>query len=816
MLQYVTQPNYAPLPIMTVAAGGRAFRAYGHFGPYAHTAPWVNMLVARNAYNGALLWKQPLKDGFTMHRNTLIATEDQLYLADDVSCKRLDARTGKVLDEIRPDPEVCKYKVWKWMALQGNTLLCLLGDEEPKEPPKRGSYRKGSGGWSWGQWSSASKPFQENPDLFSWGMGRMFLAIDVRTGKTLWHHAERGLIDGRSVSVSGGRMFYYCRGSRLAALDVGTGKVLWEQADAEFLKSRVESMRWNFPGTSYAISSPNALILAGPRWKGIWAFSAENGRLLWKQMEVKSGRSLLLPGGYYAEGILYDELSGEKKATYKNIGHGCVQLTANMQRIYCRGNGTEYFDVLAQRHGRLSSFRPPCIDGVIFAHGLAYVGPWQCQCDNTLFGGIALCEETPPEASEKKGAERLHLHSPFVSSRPELAPEDWPTYRSNNRRDGAVAASVAKVAEKLWLFKPSDASRPTAPVIAGGKVVVGFQDGYVRAIGLAGGGESWSFATGGAILFPPSVWAGHVYVGSGDGWVYCLKLASGQLVWRFRAAPYERKFTLYGRLSSTWPVSSGVLVKGGVCFAAAGITSFSGTHVYALDASSGKVVWENHDSGILDKATATGVSVAGHLLLDGDKLYLAGGDMVSPAVYDAGTGKCLSKIDEPAHRAGHVFARGSIFRKQGGTRELYVIDEEVRVVGVRLHDPQGVFLTPFGGVARDDRFILSEAYSKPGKWRASKAVQCAAIGKADAAGETQWKTPFAYEDIQGLVLTGNAAVVLEREEPAVYALRLTDGKELWHRLLPAPPALWGIAVSRSGRTIITMLDGSVLCLVARP
>src|SRR5207244_5017764 len=61
------------------------------------------------------------------------------------------------------------------------------------------------------------------------------------------------------------------------------------------------------------------------------------------------------------------------------------------------------------------------------------------------------------------------------------------------------------------------------------------------------------------------------YVGSGDGWIYCLEAATGKTQWRFRAAPVERTMPVYGSLSSTWPVGSGVLVEGGVAFAAAGI-----------------------------------------------------------------------------------------------------------------------------------------------------------------------------------------------------------------------------------------------------
>ncbi len=99
---------------------------------------------------------------------------------------------------------------------------------------------------------------------------------------------------------------------------------------------------------------------------------------------------------------------------------------------------------------------------------------------------------------------------------------------------------------------------------------------------------------------------------------------------------------VYGLLSSTWPVASGVLIEDGTVYAAAGIANFDGTYVYALDAVTGQIKWQNNTSGHLDRQARTGVSVQGHLLLHNDKLYMPGGTSVSPAVYNAADGTCLN------------------------------------------------------------------------------------------------------------------------------------------------------------------------------
>src|SRR5262249_24985613 len=158
--------------------------------------------------------------------------------------------------------------------------------------------------------------------------------------------------------------------------------------------------------------------------------------------------------------------------------------------------------------------------------------------------------------------------------------------------------------------------------------------GVVRAVDAQTGKPRWTAYTGGPIKYPPAVWEGRAYVGSGDGWVYCLEAATGRLLWRFRAAPVERFIPVYGSLSSTWPIGSGVLVDRGVVYAAAGISSLDGTHVFALDAVTGKVRWQNHSSAYgSGDVPRWGVSVQGHLLLHRGAVHLASGNNPTIASY---------------------------------------------------------------------------------------------------------------------------------------------------------------------------------------
>ncbi|UCF16250.1 MAG: hypothetical protein JSW59_02085, partial [Phycisphaerales bacterium] len=93
LTQFLAEPLFCPMPEVSVAAGGKVFRAFGHIAHKANQNEMLNTLICANAYNGTILWQRPLKEGFMIHRNTMIATPEILYMADDESCKLIDTQT---------------------------------------------------------------------------------------------------------------------------------------------------------------------------------------------------------------------------------------------------------------------------------------------------------------------------------------------------------------------------------------------------------------------------------------------------------------------------------------------------------------------------------------------------------------------------------------------------------------------------------------------------------------------------------------------------------------------------------------------------
>lgn len=185
LTQFLAEPLFCPMPQVSVAAGGRVFRAFGHIAHKANQNAMLNTLICVNGFNGTILWQRQLPEGFVIQRNTMIATSDTLYMADHRSCKLIDAATGQLRDEIVVPEGVGDGPVWKWMALVDGVLYALVGGQEVEVATER-SDTPGMGHWPWGMWRGHDYA-EPRTNL---GFGRTFLAIDPKTKDILWSHHE--------------------------------------------------------------------------------------------------------------------------------------------------------------------------------------------------------------------------------------------------------------------------------------------------------------------------------------------------------------------------------------------------------------------------------------------------------------------------------------------------------------------------------------------------------------------------------------------------------------------------------------------------
>jgi outer membrane protein assembly factor BamB len=348
----------------------------------------------------------------------------------------------------------------------------------------------------------------------------------------------------------------------------------------------------------------------------------------------------------------------------------------------------------------------------------------------------------------------------------------------------------------------------------GNLVFYGGSDGIVRVLDANTGKSVWTAYTGGSIRFPPTIWHDRAFVASGDGWVYSFEAATGRLLWRFRAAPVERWIPVYGQLLSTWPAASGVLVEDGVAYVAAGIVNFDGTHVYALDAITGALKWQNNSSGHLDPAGFAGVSVQGHMIIHDGKLWLAGGNVVSPAMYQLSDGKCLNEVSW-VHRT----ANNNVPSSEGPRgSELYLVANRVMVSDQPLyaHPKWKVYdasvLNKTWVSSMDDRDLLWVnnskllCYPKVGERRAERLL--ASWGKPQLPDlKSLWEVDC--RESVAVALCRNAVVLAKGCDLVAYGLE--DGRWLWQQMMPGVAVPWGLAVDRSGRVIVALENGQVAC-----
>ena len=818
LTQFIAEPKFAPSPAVTVASAGRVFRACGHLAHKANQNPMLNTLLAVNAYNGTILWKRPLSEGFMVLRNTIVATPETLYLADDNSCKLLEAATGKLIGEIRsPEPRV-DGTVWKWMAKDGDVLCGLVGDEEFQASVLH-SDSFGVGGWPRANWPG----FDYQDAKTAWGQGRTLFAVNAKTNEVLWRHREPEFIDGRAVCMRNGRVYFLSPERFLGCLDAGSGEVVWKATDPDLLQAIgprfAAQPRWT--GLSpmiYVRCNDEYLFFSGPRMPRVVVVSTEDGKLAWqKEVPMVDGGSvhlLLREDALYAIGFTGGDSSFSMEYDTGNVlshfvgGRGCTAVTGSADSIFYRApGGTTRIDLGAAAARHIAPMRPPCYEGVIISGGLLHWGPWKCRCQLSLYGNI--CLAPAGDFDYRPGTDRSRLiqghGNPTTVEEFDVQPNDWPTYQADNNRASTTEVAVPQEISKQWTVEPTVAGMPTAPVVAGGMVFVGDESGVVQALDAADGKPRWKGYTGGAIFFPPAIWEGRVYVGSADGHVYAFEAATGRPLWKFRAAPAHRWIPVLGKLSSTWPVAGGVVVDEGIVYAAAGIAHYDGTHVYALDAITGEVKWYNDTSGTLSPAAKNGVSLQGSLFLQGDQLCFSGGNACDLASYDLETGKCTSTIDD---RVGSSFR--TVFYPYYPEFGQYVSLNHRFADGKTLNysvDYSGAVhstLALFGPLPRNVNGLGPN-------WRI-----------LPRRGQPAIKTPTVWEHRQrarynSFVVAPNSLLAAGQTETAgetesfLSAVNIEDGTEIWRKQLPAPAVKGGTAIDPKARVFVSLQDGRVMC-----
>jgi len=363
MTQFIANPKTTPVDAVTVASGGKLFKIFGNKSWHRFHNPMLNTLICLNNYNGTELWRRKISDGFMIHRNTMIATPENLLLADDESCKIFDAENGKILTEIIAPTNFCDGKVWKWMAKDNGILYALIGGEEHKETIKgRGDDY---GGWPWGVW----KGYDFNTPEKNYMFGQTLCAFDIKTGKLRWHKnvSSNEYIDGRAICMNKNDIFYYVFGKKMVAVNKTTGKETWVKDDKETLNTIGEDLMaqaaaQGFATYTYLKCNDKYLVFSGPQRPYLFVMSADDGKILWKR---KNGNYhvILRDGILHALGPkrAFIEIHWEKDKDdndYKRLENSDMELVEKLRKKESKG-------YVLSKDGTAKSLKLDCKTGTI-------------------------------------------------------------------------------------------------------------------------------------------------------------------------------------------------------------------------------------------------------------------------------------------------------------------------------------------------------------------------------------------------------------------------------------------------------------------
>jgi len=587
-----------------VSANGRMFYIFDEGPTESIQMPAKWSLIARDAFNGTILWKRPiqewqthifpLKSGPAHLPRRLVAVGDRVFVTLGINAPltELDSATGQT---IRTFPETQETSE---VIFSDNTLFLLIGRPERKKEDYVPRYT-----YVW-----------DNPKMarneWAWSEEkRQIMAVDAVKGGVLW--VADYAVAPLTLSADSKAVYFY-DGDKVVCVDRHTGKQSWESEALE---------RQSPVSTAYAprivVYEDVVLFSGGKGW--MTAMSAADGKTLWNARHHPSGHhspdDLLVINGLVWSGATActqntgtftgrDLHTGEVKNEFPPdvktywFHQRCYPSKATEKYILPSRTGIEFVDFEKQHWTIHHYVRGGCLYGIMPGNGLIYTPPHACACyiESKLNGFCALAPafQSEPDLTNVSEENRLEK-GPSYNTQIEAddSPEDWPTYRHDAERSGFTPSPVSPNVKPQWQLKLG--GKLSSPVVASNRVYISKVDAHtVYAIDAATGDILWNYTAGGRVDSPPSIYKGRVLFGSADGHIYCLRASDGSLVWRYRAAPVDRRMVAFEQLESVWPVHGSVLVQNDRLYCVAGRSMFldGGLRLLQLNPETGQKISE--------------------------------------------------------------------------------------------------------------------------------------------------------------------------------------------------------------------------------
>ncbi len=843
-VQWIAEPRHTrshehtPSINALVSAGGRIFYI-------ADQAPVASVrespqwhLVARDAYNGILLWKRPITAWFPHIVNwgqaprqlqrKLVAVGDRIYvtLGLHAPLSVVDAATGdilKVYDRTRGTEEIVYHK--------GILLLAVRSVTDERVAELRRMAQSAKAKQSPLHARETAEPLIARFRATEAKAEKAVLALDADTGRLLWEKTGADTAGLRPVTLcaTGERMFYQ-KGKDVVGFDLRTGRELW-----------------SVPAGTLRMVCDGNVICAGGRT--VTALSAETGRAVWTQRALLTDirdafvvkGSLWLGGFKPIEGkrgpawgpyfVTQRDLATGKvlmRIEPENPGHHhrCWRNKATERYILGGRRGVEYIDLQTGDVLWHSWVRGVCKYGVMPCNGLLYAPPHACGCyvAAKLTGFYALASQAdsrfPVGQTGQDCLDRGPAYSEGIRTRRFAVPaEEWPTYRRDAQRSGFVGGRVPAALRPKW--QANVGGKLTSPTVAGGKVFLASVDEHrICAIDADSGRSMWDFTASGRVDSPPTLYANQAIFGCRDGYVYSLRASDGVLTWRLRPARAERRITATGRLESVSPVHGSVLVQDDVAYFTAGRSSYldGGIDLYRLEARTGKILSKTR---IYSPDPETGRQP----------------EQYGPAYMPGALGEILTSDGQ------YVYLRDMVLDKQGGRKKAgnpHLLTLTGFLDDSWPHRSYWIFgaacSLSTGCSGRDRNLIYGRllVFDKPmiyGYGRANvhwsnqlqdRAYRLFALNLDQ--GKERWSRSVTIQ-VRAMVLTEKMLFVAgppadagdgpqergENKGALLIAISASDGTELRQYRLDACPVFDGMAAA-NGRLYLSLTNGRILCM----
>ncbi|NIS53089.1 MAG: PQQ-binding-like beta-propeller repeat protein [Phycisphaerae bacterium] len=580
-----------------VSAGGRLFYIFDEGKRSSILLPPKWFLIARDAFNGTILWKRGihewythmmrLKNGPAVLPRRLVAVGDQVYVTLGIQAQitALDAATGRVVRSYKETEDTQELVV-------SDGVLFIVANR----PKKEGVSDRHN------LWDVAQ---------------RRIMAVRAETGEILWQ--KEWTVLPMTLAADSKRV-YFNNGERIICLDRKNGGELWTSKPIP---------RWSkltsYYGATLVVYEDVVLYSGGekmiPHRGGsdmMTALSARNGKILWTAEHPPSGyqspEDLLVAdglvwtgattsGGYSGIFTGRDPKTGEVKVEFPPdvetywFHHRCYRGKATNDYLLISRTGIEFIDINKKRWEINHWIRGACLYGIMPCNGLIYAPPHPCACypEAKQYGFSAVASAAGRVKRKVSKGQRLEKGPAYgkVAKNEASQEADWPTYRYDPARSGFTRVSVPADLKRAW---ESDLGGKLSSVVkAGNKVFVAKVDAHeVYALDADSGKTLWSYTAGGRVDSPPTIYKGMAIFGCADGYVYSLRASDGRLVWRFRAAPDNQRLIAFEQVESVWPVHGSVLVQNGLVYCVAGRSMFldGGMRLLQLDTKTGRKVSE--------------------------------------------------------------------------------------------------------------------------------------------------------------------------------------------------------------------------------